>query len=84
MIGYGVTLDFIRTGPREIVERALAPRLMYILQVSLELLDSCKVFIAFVTSRPHPALRADTFAVAPRALSDYMPSSFVGLSLGYC
>ncbi len=84
MFGYDVTLDFIRTGPGETAERrALAPGLMYILQVPLELLDSFKVSIAIVTSRLHPAPRADTFAVAPRALSNYMPSSFMGSSLGY-
>jgi hypothetical protein len=37
--GYDMSLDFIRTSPRKIAEWALAPRLVYVLQVPLELLD---------------------------------------------
>ena len=44
-----VMFNFIRTSPLELAERALAPRLVFFLQVSLQLLDPLKLPIAFPT-----------------------------------
>jgi hypothetical protein len=84
-----VSLDFMGTSPRKIAEWALAPWLMYVPQVPLELLDPHEISIAICTCRPHPAAHAGTFSVpvAPLALSDYMLSNSAqtsaGLGLGY-
>ena len=81
MSGHDVSLDFIGTSPGEIAEWALAPWLVYVLQVPLKLLDSYEVFIAICTGRANPAAgRAGTFAAAPCTLNNYLLSR---LSLGY-
>jgi len=44
-----VMFNFIGTSPLELAERTLAPRLVFFLQVSLQLLDPSKLLLAFVT-----------------------------------
>ncbi len=44
--GCDVMLNFIRTSPLELAERALAPRLVFFLQVPLQLLDPSELPIA--------------------------------------
>jgi hypothetical protein len=51
MAACDVTLDYIRTGPLETAERALARRLVLFLQVALELLDPFKVFVAICADK---------------------------------
>jgi hypothetical protein len=49
VVGRNVMFDFIGTGPLELAEWALAPRLVFFLQVSLQLLDPFKLPIAIPT-----------------------------------
>ena len=81
MSGHDVSLNFIGASPSKIAEWALAPWLVYVLQVPLELLGSYEVFIAICTGRANPAAgRAGTFSAASCTLNNYMLSR---LSLGY-
>jgi hypothetical protein len=83
VVGNDVSLDLIGTSPREPAEWAWARWLVFVLQVSLELLDPLELFIAICANRPHPRARATTFATTPGALDNCMLSRYAGLSLGY-
>jgi hypothetical protein len=81
--GHDMALDFIGASPCKTAERALASRLMYVLQVPLELLDPYKISIAICASRSHPTARASTFSMPLRSLDNHMLSRVAGWSLGY-
>ena len=85
VLGDDVSFNFVRTGPQEIAKWALAPWLMYLSQMSLELLQSRKGYIAVYTSMLHPATgtRGSTFAAPSGVLSSSMLSCSAGLGLGY-
>lgn len=54
VVGCDVMFNFIGTSPLELAERALAPRLVFFLQVSLQLLDPFKLSLAIPTFRLFP------------------------------
>lgn len=83
VLGEDVSFNFIRTGPQEIAKWALTPWLVYVFQMSLELLESRKVFIAVHTGTLHSATRGSMFAAAPGVLSSFMLCSPAALGLGY-
>jgi hypothetical protein len=46
VVSHDVVFNFIGASPLELAERALAPRLVYVLQVPLQLLDPFKLSVA--------------------------------------
>src|SRR5712691_3017920 len=54
VVGNEVGLDFCRTGPCDIAEWTSSPGHVYVLHVSVELLDTSEVFSTICTDRPRP------------------------------
>jgi hypothetical protein len=79
-----VTLNFIGACPQESAELALARWLVYVLSMSLELLDPFKISLASCAGRFHFHLGAHTtVTVVSGILDNWTFSSSQRLSLGH-
>ena len=78
-------LDFIRTSPHEIAERALASVFVFLPHVSIALRDSSKGFVAVPTdgSRPSAHGRFSLVLCGCGASNVEIPTSSMGLGLRY-
>ena len=72
--GHDVTLDPVGANPAEIAERASPPGRVFLLQMSVKLLDPSKIFVAFWADRSRTAIHS-TISVAHGEALDNEPSS---------
>jgi hypothetical protein len=83
MVGHQVSLDFVGTSPFDVAEWASSLRHVNVPQVSFELLNPFKVFVAICTETSCHVGHCIGSPIVCEALYTEMPFSSVALGLGY-